>query len=218
VAGFRPSAGSFKNANPRTAPHSRVRTKKKRPRVGGLSRDMLVRMSSRPPFTPEPQKRDGQILVANRIASEAVVRIVPSNSFDRCNYATSASDRRLHEVFNWCPRSNSRTLTRLGLAGWHFPPPHPCRPVQQSKVDRASGDLGPAAARINPRGKADATAQLHNSEALRSVAQQQVVQRRLGTQDTVSCGPIVTTRSALFCMLVGLLGGSPRRDTARRCT
>ena len=28
---------------------------KKRPRVGGLSRDMLVRMSSRPPFTPEPQ-------------------------------------------------------------------------------------------------------------------------------------------------------------------
>jgi hypothetical protein len=98
-------------------------------------------MSSRPPFTPEPQKRDGQILVANRIASEAVVRIVPSNSFDRCNYATSASDRRLHEVFNWCPRSNSRTLTRLGLAGWHFPPRHPCRPVQQSKVDRASGDL-----------------------------------------------------------------------------
>jgi hypothetical protein len=125
VAGFRPSAGSFKNANPRTAPHSRVRTKKKRPRVGGLSRDMLVRMSSRPPFTPEPQKQDGQILVANRIASEAVVRIVPSNSFDRCNYATSASDRRLHEVFNWCPRSNSRTLTRLGLAGWHFPPHTP---------------------------------------------------------------------------------------------
>jgi hypothetical protein len=58
VAGFRPNAGSFKDANPRTTPHSRVRTKKKRPRVGGLSRDMLVRMSSRPPFTPEPQKRD----------------------------------------------------------------------------------------------------------------------------------------------------------------
>jgi hypothetical protein len=32
--------------------------------------------SSRPPFTPEPQKRDGQVLVANRIAGEAVVRIV----------------------------------------------------------------------------------------------------------------------------------------------
>jgi hypothetical protein len=28
-------------------------------------------------------------------------------------------------------------LIRLGLAGWH-PPRHPCRPVQQSKVDRAS--------------------------------------------------------------------------------
>jgi len=28
-------------------------------------------------------------------------------------------------------------LIRLGLAGWH-PPRHPCRPVQQSKADRAS--------------------------------------------------------------------------------
>jgi hypothetical protein len=77
---------SFKDANPRTAPHSRS-GQKKRPRIGGLSRDVLVRKSSRPPFTPEPQKRDGQILVANRIAGEAVVRIVPSNSFDRCNCA-----------------------------------------------------------------------------------------------------------------------------------
>jgi hypothetical protein len=98
---------------------------------------MLVRMSSRPPFTPEPQKRDSQILVPNCIAGEAVVRILSSNSFDRCNYATSASDRRVHGVFNWSPRSNSVLLIRLGLAGWH-PPRHPCRPVQQSKVDRAS--------------------------------------------------------------------------------
>jgi hypothetical protein len=30
--------------------------------------------------------------------------------------------------------------------------------------------------------------------------------------------PMVRTRLALFCLLVGLLGGSPRRDTARRCT
>ena len=71
---------------------------------------MLVRMSSRPPFTPEPQKRDAQILVANCIAGEAVVRVVPSNSFDRCNYATSASDRRVHGVFNWYPSSNSRIV------------------------------------------------------------------------------------------------------------
>jgi hypothetical protein len=35
------------------------------------------------------------------------------------------------------------------------------------------------------------------------------------TQDMVSCGPMVRTRSALSCLL---LGGSPRRDTARRCT
>jgi hypothetical protein len=77
---------SFKDANPRTAPHNRS-GQKKRPRIGGLSIDVLIRKSSRPPFTPEPQKRDGQILVANRIAGEAVVRIVPSNSFDRCNCA-----------------------------------------------------------------------------------------------------------------------------------
>ena len=115
MAGFRPSASSFKDANPRTASHSRS-GQKKRPRIGGLSRDVLVRKSSRPPFTPEPQKRDAQILVANRIAGEAVVRIVRSNSFDRCKYAASASDRRVHEVFNWCPRSNSHTFNspRLG--------------------------------------------------------------------------------------------------------
>ena len=132
VARLRPSAGSFKDANPRTTPHSRVRTKKKRPRVGGLSRDMLVRMSSRPPFTPEPQKRDDQILVANRIAGEAVVRIVPSNSFDRCNYATWASDRRVHGVFNWCPRSNSRTVNspRPGRVASPPTPLPPCPAVQ----------------------------------------------------------------------------------------
>ena len=49
---------------------------------------MLVRMSSRPPFTPEPQKRDGQSLVENPIAGEAIARLAPSNFFDRCNYAT----------------------------------------------------------------------------------------------------------------------------------
>jgi hypothetical protein len=86
---------------------------------------MLVRMSSRPPFTPEPQKRDDQILAAKRIAGEAVVRIVPSNSFDRCNYATSASDRRAHEVLNWCPRSNSRTFNSPRPGRVAFPPDTP---------------------------------------------------------------------------------------------
>jgi hypothetical protein len=31
-------------------------------------------------------------------------------------------------------------------------------------------------------------------------------------------GAFRACRHALFCLLVGLLGGSPRRDTARRCT
>ena len=127
---------------------------------------MLVRMSSRPPFTPEPQKRDAQILVANCIAGEAVVRIVPSNSFDRCNYATSASDRRVHGVFNWCPRSNSRTVNSPRPGRVASPPRHPCRPVQQSKVDRASMVTvwsGSSADKF--RWIADATAQLHNPEA-----------------------------------------------------
>ena len=105
---------------------------KKRPRIGGLSRDMLVRMSSRPPFTPEPQKGDVQILVPNYIAGEAVVRIFSSNSFDRCNYATPASDRRVHGVFNWCPRSNSRTVNspRPGRVASPPTPLPPCPAVQ----------------------------------------------------------------------------------------
>ena len=42
------------DTNPRTAPWQR-QDKKKRPRIGGLSRDKLVRMSSRPPFTLNPK-------------------------------------------------------------------------------------------------------------------------------------------------------------------
>ena len=141
---------SFKDANPRTAPHSRS-GQKKRPRIGGLSGDVLVRKWSRPPFTPEPQKRDGQILVANRIAGEAVVRIVPSNSFNRCNYATSASDRRVHEIFNWCPEAIVVLLTRLGLAGWQSPPDTPAALSSSPRLTAHRWSrFGPARAWINP--------------------------------------------------------------------
>ena len=145
---------------------------KKRPRIGGLSRDVLVRKSSRPPFTPEPQKRDGQILVANRIAGEAVVRIVPSNSFNRCNYATSASDRRVHEIFNWCPRSNNRTFNSPRLGRVAIPPDTPAALSSSPRLTAHRWSrFGPARAWINPRWIADATTQLHNPEALKSVAQ-----------------------------------------------
>ena len=151
-----------------------VRTKEEAAQRRPLQRDVLVRKSSRPPFTPEPQKRDGQILAANRIAGEAVVRIVPSNSFGRCNYATSASDRRVHEIFNWCPRSNSRTFNSPRLGRVAIPPPH--TPAALSSSPRLTAHrwsrFGPARSRINARWIADATAQLHNPEALKSVAQQ----------------------------------------------
>ena len=75
------------------------------------------------PVYPEPQKRNGQILVTNCIAGEAVVTIVPSNSFDCCNYATSASDRRIHEIL-------------IGVQGAISPTPLP--PFQQPTVYRAS--------------------------------------------------------------------------------
>jgi hypothetical protein len=134
----------------RTAPHSRVRTKEEAAHRRPLQR-RAGQKSSRPPFTPEPQKRDGQILVANRIAGEAVVRIVPSNSFDRCNYATSASDRRVHEIFNWCPRSNSRTFNSPRPGRVAIPPDTPAALSSSPRltVHRWSR-LGLPRARIDP--------------------------------------------------------------------
>jgi hypothetical protein len=56
-----------------------------------LHRHAAGQMSSRPPFTPEPQKRDGQSLFENRIASEATAGSRQSNSPDRCNYVTATA-------------------------------------------------------------------------------------------------------------------------------
>ena len=89
------------------------RGRRKRPRIGGLSIDVLVRMSSRPRSPLNPKKRNGQSLVENRFAREAIARLAPSNSFDRCNYATSerigASDRRVHEVLTGIRGSGIRS-------------------------------------------------------------------------------------------------------------
>jgi hypothetical protein len=128
----RPSAGSFQGPESAYRPVAASGQKEEAAQWRPLQRHAVVRMSSRPPFTPEPQKRDRQILVANCIAGEAVVRIVSSNSFDRCNYATSASDRRVHGVFYWCPRSNSRIVNspRPGRVASPPTPLPPCPAVQ----------------------------------------------------------------------------------------
>jgi hypothetical protein len=70
-------------------------------------------MSSRPRSPLNPKKRNGESLVENRFAREAIARLAPSNSFDRCNFATSerigASDRRVHEVLTGIRGSGIRS-------------------------------------------------------------------------------------------------------------
>jgi hypothetical protein len=126
---------------------------------------------SRPPFTPEPQKRDGQSLVEKHIDGEAIARLAPSNSFDRCNYARSerigASDRRVHEVFAgvrcWkedqraqapCSRRHGRAWPRARTASGQHPGPRLRRHAAQSLtpiipfIERVFADSGYAGEKV----------------------------------------------------------------------
>jgi hypothetical protein len=96
------------------------------------------------------------------------------------------------------------------------------RPVQESKVNRASmvtvwsrscADRSPLDSRRHREASQSRSIEVRRPAISRSAAAGE------GRMDRIYSGvrPMVRTRSALFCLLVGLLGGSPRRDTARRC-
>jgi hypothetical protein len=71
---------------------------------------------------------------------------VPLNSFDRCNYDTSVSDRCIHEGFNLFLRKQQAYFSLHGNS------PHAAAALFISLG--ASGNTAPAAVRVHQRGLA----------------------------------------------------------------